>query len=105
MIRLWAGDNTHYIELSELKLQPSGDYVNDATVEAYLLKDGEDVTGAGNPISLSADANTDGRYEGTIPADAEINANERYEIRVVADNGTEKAEWEESVNARDRTMS
>jgi len=106
MIELFAGSNTHYIEVTGLTKEPAGDSVDTATVEARVMDTNENVvTNTADPITLTADVSTDGRYEGTIPADAEINAGTIYIVEITADDGSVEAEWEEKVLAEDRDLS
>lgn len=101
---LYVGENTHMIELTGLTLQPDGSKVNGATVTADIREkdSGDRPTGLSSEISLTADQNTDGRYDGTLDASVELGLYTQYEVTVTADNGTESAEWTEVVVATER---
>jgi len=101
MINLFSGKNTHIIEVKDLTLQPLGNLVTGATVEARVLdKSGNVVAGTADPITLSEDS--DGRYEGKIPAGASLQAFERYTVEITADTGLVQAQWRGNTKASPR---
>jgi len=105
MISLYAGTNTHIIEVKDLTLQPSGDLVTGATVEARVLDEsGSVVAGTSDPITLVEDSAVEGRYEGKISAEASIQAFKWHTVEISADTGTVQAEWRETTKATPRDV-
>jgi hypothetical protein len=102
-MNLYVGENTHLIELTDLTLQPNGNVVSNATVTADI-KDHEDnrPTGLSGTITLSPDANTAGRYEGTLDASVELELSKQYDVTITADTGSYSAEWTEEITANRR---
>lgn len=104
-MRLWEGDNSHFVEVTNLKLQPNGGLVNNATVEVRILDDGNPVNGYSDPLPLTPDSQTDGRYTADLPSATEIVAGTTYEVVITADAGSAQAEWRGDVRAREREVS
>jgi len=102
-MHLYVGENTHLLEVNDLKLQPSGNVVNNATVKADIKdQDGNRPTGLSGQLTLSADPNTGGRYDGTLDASVEVELHKQYDVTITADTGSESAEWIETIIAEER---
>jgi hypothetical protein len=100
MIDLFVGQNTHVIELSDLRLQPQDRLVDDASVRATLTDLTGDVpTNVPDPITMPAVEGESGKYRGTIPADADLTNGEYYVVTVTAVDGSTSLEKEATVEA------
>jgi len=76
------------IEVSNLRNTVTDALVTGATVTADVLdSDGNDVTGAGNPISFSEVAGYNGLYRGSIPDTASLSLGDVGTLVVTADAG------------------
>lgn len=102
-MNLYVGENTHFIELTDLKEQPNGTLVNSATVKADIKDhDGNRPTGLTGEITLSADTSTAGRYTGTLDASVELEEHKQYEVTITAETGGANAKWTETITAEER---
>src|SRR5690606_34779862 len=101
---LYVG-NTSIIELDGLADQ-DGAYQNDAAVTLQSLVDkrtGDAVSGVTVPLTLSYVASSNGKYQGTIPHDADVTAGRVYIATILAiSSAGQKAEWTEGVVAQGR---
>lgn len=81
-------DSDMTIEVANLRNKLTGSLVTGATVEADVLdEDGNDVTGAGNPIALAEVSGYEGLYRGSIPDTADLSLADGGTIVITADDG------------------
>lgn len=88
--------NDMLLEVSGLRDDVTGDYLNAATV-TVTLKDsaGVNVTGQSWPLTLSYVTASNGVYRATLIDSLSVTANARYVATVIADAGAGKrAQWE-----------
>lgn len=100
---LYVG-NDMLLEVSGLRDDVTGDYLNAATV-TVTLKDsaGVNVTGETWPLALAYVTSSNGVYRATLKDTLSLTANARYVATVIADGGEGKrAQWELDVVARTR---
>ena len=96
--------NDMLLEVSGLKDDVTGDYLNAATV-TVTLKDsaGSNVSGQAWPLTLSYVTASNGVYRATLIDSLSVTANARYVATVIADGGEGKrAQWSLDVVARTR---
>lgn len=82
---LYRKDNTHLIELIDLKDDVAGTYINNATVTAVLKDDdGEEIAGASWPLTLNYVASSNGEYRGVLSHELETTVGARLWAEVTA---------------------
>lgn len=104
MHRLYVGNDTVLELVGEGRLEDQdGNPVESATVEATLLEpDGTEVSGVTWPVALSDEG--DGEYSGVIPSDVQVTKGNRYGLQLVAEAGSAKATWVQTVLAVERSF-
>jgi len=77
--------NDSLINLSGLKDDSTGDFVNNATVTAVVKKAGVNVTGQSWPLSLTYITASDGNYRGILEAAMNVAVGDRLTLEVTVD--------------------
>lgn len=89
-------DNDMTLEVSSLRDEVTGAYINDATVTVSLAdEDAVAVTGETWPLAMSYIASSDGVYRATLKDTLTLAVGARYVATVIADAGTgRRGQWE-----------
>lgn len=96
--------NTTRISVSELKDEATGEWVNDATVEATLFDSlGVAVEGQEWPLSLEYEAESNGEYSADMDFEAELEEGRRYLLQITAQIGNKRGTWRVPAIAEART--
>lgn len=97
-------DNDTVVEVSGLKNEVSGAFLNAATVTATLVDaEGAEVAGEVWPKTLTYVTGSDGIYRATLPYTMSLVAGSRYEAQISVDAGSGlRAGFALPVLARDR---
>lgn len=95
--------NSHTIRVDLLR-DEDGSYINDATVtlESFVDKNGDAVSGVTVPLTMSYVAASNGRYEGALAASLSLSAERWYTATVKAVSGSTQGQWAERVRATTR---
>ena len=94
-VKILYDGNDHIVEVRGLKNVATGEYINDATVQA-TLKDSEDanVSGQSWPTTLSYVTGSNGKYRATLEDGLSLTVGDRYTAEITADGGDGlKAKW------------
>lgn len=79
--------SSNVLELLGLKNAVSGAYLNAATVNATVYRDGAAVPGQTWPLVLTYEAASNGNYRGTIEDTIEVQVNDLLEVIVTVNGG------------------
>ncbi len=89
MLTLYKSTDT-LIRWDKMKNALTDEYVDDATVKMTLIDaDGDNVTGAvDRPLAYVS--GSDGRYDGTIPNEVDLDVTAEYVLQITAERGSYK---------------
>lgn len=96
MTQTASANTTIVVEIANLKNDITGDFINDATVEAVVTKGCEKtpVGGIPNPLPMDYVSGSDGTYRGTIPSTAALEEFTTYCVDIsMQSSGGVAAEW------------
>lgn len=97
--------NTNVLELTGLRNEIDGAWINDATVQATVVDlDGEEVAGETWPLSMPYVAASNGVYRALLVADLALTAGRPYRAIITVDAGDGiEGRWELRFKPRKRT--